>query len=414
MHPLLRGVFEALDELELSWCLLRGQAELGRPDGDVDLLLAPGDLRTARRVLSRLGFARLPAWGHGSHSFFVGYHPSTGEWVKLDVVTELDFGSRYELRSGAGAGCLARRLQGANVAVLTPDDAFWTLLLHCLLDKGMVPRRHATALAELVPGARADGPVGHLVNAACPAGWSADRIIEHARGGHWEQLASLAHSLAAGWRRRGRVRAGLRPIATRTLRIADRLTRPIRRRGLGVALLGPDGAGKSTVTAAIRDRFFLPVHSIYMGLYPGGASRRPRWRPPGVGLVVRLARQWARGLSGQYHQLRGRLVLFDRYSYDSLLPSDRPLSRLDRVRRLLLARTSPRPSLVVILDAPADVLYARKREHNVELLERQRQSFRSLHGRLPHSVVIDAGRDVEAVARDVTAAIWQAYARGWR
>ena len=47
------------------------------------------------------------------------------------------------------------------------------------------------------------------------------------------------------------------------------------RRGPSVAVLGPDGAGKSTLTRGIADAFGLPARVVYMGLWQGedGAAR---------------------------------------------------------------------------------------------------------------------------------------------
>jgi len=185
---------------------------------------------------------------------------------------------------------------------------------------------------------------------------------------------------------------------------------PRRIRGIGVALMGADGAGKSTVAAAVAEGFHLPVRSVYMGLHQEG-SRRRRSPVPGLGLAAAIGRQWGRWARGLGHRLRGRLVLFDRYTYDALLPSDRPLSHARRLRRMLLARACPRPDLVVVLDAPAGTLFARAGEHDLELLERHRQGLLALARRLPRTVIVDAAQAPDAVARDVIAAIWRAYCR---
>lgn len=185
-----------------------------------------------------------------------------------------------------------------------------------------------------------------------------------------------------------------------------------RTRGLGVAIMGPDGAGKSTLIANLERSFPLPVRSIYMGLYQGEESRKQsRFTVPGVALLSNLARQQLRWLQGLRHRLRGALVVFDRYTYDSLLPTGRPISRLGRLRRGLLGHACPGPDLVAVLDAPAEVLFARKGEHDLELLDLHRRGLLELAGRLSNAVVIDAGQDSEAVASDVVAAIWARHCR---
>src|SRR5207248_2094905 len=87
IHPLLAAAFAGLDQAGVSWALLRGEDDLERPRGDVDLLVTQCYL--AQTALEHAGFRRLRAWGHGTHRFFLGYDGSDGTWVSLDVVTEL-------------------------------------------------------------------------------------------------------------------------------------------------------------------------------------------------------------------------------------------------------------------------------------------------------------------------------------
>src|SRR3954453_13899731 len=129
VHPLLLAVFVALDAVGVRWCVLRGEAELAAPTGDVDLLVANADLDRTRRALAALRFVELPAWGHGSHLFFLSYHRATDRWIELDVVTELAFGRHFALQTRAELSCLAQRRRVGPYYALAPDDAFWTLLL---------------------------------------------------------------------------------------------------------------------------------------------------------------------------------------------------------------------------------------------------------------------------------------------
>lgn len=412
LHPTLAALFGALDDEDLFWCLLRGEADLALPEGDVDLLVAPAHLPHVRRLAAEVGFAPVPAWGYGSHAFFVSYDASGDLWLKLDVVTELAFGSDYALATGAEGECLERRRRVDGLPVLSEDDAFWTLLLHRLLDKGDVGSRDAARLPALAEGARTDSTLARTVESLCPPGWSAGAVVAAASRGEWGSLTALGPPLAAAWRQGRRREARRRAIANRAQRWSGKALRWSRRRGLRVAVLAPDGAGKSTLTKGVEEAFYFPVRSINMGLYQ---VPRPRGRRhlPGLGLAGQLSRQWAGWLQGAYHQRRGRLVLFDRYAYDALLPTRFQYNRLGRARRWLLAHACPAPELVVMLDAPGDVLYERKGEKTAALLERQRRAYRGLLSRLPRAVIVDASREAEEVRPEVTAIIWREYVRRW-
>jgi thymidylate kinase len=407
IHPLAAAAFRAMDVAGVRWCLLRGTEDLARPSGDVDLLVAHHDADSLARAIAPLGFARLPAWGFASHRFYLGYDATTDAWLKLDVVTELAFGPWFSLRTDAAACCLRHRRRRGGVAVLDDADAFWCLLLHRLLDKRDVGpaasrlRRlaRASGCAES-PLAREVERVGDRSVAAC--------LLDAALRGAWGELVTHGAALEDEWRRSRSGEVWRRRAAGRLARRASPLVRS--RRGMTVALVGPDGAGKSTAAAALARSFPLPARTVYMS--PAATLRRPGL-PRGAGLALLIAAQlgrWGRGLG---HRLQGRLVLFDRYAFDALLPARWPLGRRGRLRRRLLGHACPPPQLTVVLDAPGDLLFARAGEQDPAVLESERGAWLRLAQRRTTATVIDATREPDRVHRDVTAAIWAAYRRRW-
>ncbi|TYP87215.1 hypothetical protein [Blastococcus xanthinilyticus] len=188
--------------------------------------------------------------------------------------------------------------------------------------------------------------------------------------------------------------------------------RPARRRGLGVAVLGPDGAGKSTLAQGIAEAFPLPVATVYMGLWQSGDAG------PSAGISVRDAaarpfRAWARLLEARSHQRRGRLVVFDRYVYDARLPAEPPWATAKRLYFWFLSRTCPAPDVTLLLDLPGEVAFARKGENGVEASEAARRNFRALEQELGLHV-IDATRSPEEVRGAALAVIWAACLARWR
>ena len=79
---------------------------------------------------------------------------------------------------------------------------------------------------------------------------------------------------------------------------------------------------------------------------------------------------------------------------------------------MILGHALPAPDLVVVLDAPAALLQARKPEHPIERVETQRAAYHALAARLPRAVEIDVSPRLEDVARMVTAAAWERVVRG--
>ena len=197
-HLTFAAAFAALDDAGIVWCLLRGEADLDRPDQEVDLMVDEVDAARLAEVLGARGFAELAAWGRGSHRPFVGYDSTDDAWPKLDVVTRIDFGRLAEIETGAAAECLARRTRVGDVAMLAEGDRFWALLLHCILDRGDVPERHAEPLRRMahLAGTRLlAGPLAAWFEANAPSGWDAPRVIELARQGLWASLVALGREV---------------------------------------------------------------------------------------------------------------------------------------------------------------------------------------------------------------------------
>lgn len=382
----VKDAFDALQTSGIAWCLLRSAEQLGDQDGDVDLLVARSDIERAARALGAIGFIEHRAWGYEPHRFFLRAN-SAGR-SKLDLVDELRFGPDGVMVP-ALAGALDRRRQEDGVSRLAPADEFWALLLHVLLDKARVEERHGLALRRLSPAAR-EAPIAGLFRSSSDA----EAVIEAVEKGRWAEAAAWAKSLSPGATRTGVARSIVRRIGWRMP--------PLRRRGVTVALLAPDGAGKSTVTRLLSRSFPIPVRPIYMGLY-----KNPRRRlPPGLGLGARVGLQWTRYARAMYHRRRGRVVVFDRYTDDAALPSGMATGGRDRLRRRILAAAVPRPDLILVLDAPAEELFRRKGEHDLERLERDRRHYLAVAQASRRAAVLDATLPPEDVARAAAARIW--------
>lgn len=222
----------------------------------------------------------------------------------------------------------------------------------------------------------------------------------------------------------------------------------VSRRSFTVALVGADGAGKTSVARKLEGSSPLPVKYIYMGvnweasnyLLPttrfvrairrrrgasadtGGPPDRPTAPPPrplpkrvlrsirsALSLTNRMAEEWYRQLLAWRYVRRGFIVVFDRHFFSDYHAHDvvgrghRTLGR--RVHGFLLSRAYPKPDLVVFLDAPSELLLARKGEGTAEALERRRQDYFDLLRSVPSSVTVDASRPLDQVVDAVRGAI---------
>jgi hypothetical protein len=220
IHPAVSRALEALERSNVHWCLLRGESALASLVGDVDLLVARDDMPRLRAALAPVGYVPLRAWGRGPHRFFVAYDEASARRVKLDVVTQLAYGRYQELRTAAAAGCLARRRYAGGLALLSPGDGFWALLLHCMLDREAFSGAHRGRLLELAGDADCDIELANIADAAFAEGGGAATVLDLVRAEDWTALTTIAKGgRAAGANGRG-LEMRLRVLVNRALRRA--------------------------------------------------------------------------------------------------------------------------------------------------------------------------------------------------
>lgn len=202
-----------------------------------------------------------------------------------------------------------------------------------------------------------------------------------------------------------------------------------------VAIVGPDGAGKTTISQRVRECLPMPVRTIYMGINTEASNvrlpfssfvdglkrarqqrsaksqssgmRSRRWLWPALRLVYRIAEESYRQIVSLIAQRRGFVVVYDRYfSFDfAYEPEETRHDWTERVHRWWLKHVYAEPDLVVFLDAPAHVLFARKGEGTIESLDARRQAFLRKGAEFPNFISVDATRELQRVTADVVGTI---------
>jgi thymidylate kinase len=225
-----------------------------------------------------------------------------------------------------------------------------------------------------------------------------------------------------------------------------------------VALIGPDGSGKTTVAKNVMSSCEMPMKYLYMGrnvhasnvLLPtsrlvqlvrgylrhkcegveGGKLQavnayvqQPEewWNHDKRGrifatvrLANRLAEEWFRQMISWFYQVRGYVVLYDRHFMFDQSASDVEWGRggdrvTNRLHRWVLREWYPNPDLVIFLDAPAEILYERKGETTVEYLELCREKILKQGKEMSNFIRIDASQPLHMVCAEVSEHIRQCY-----
>ncbi len=182
-------------------------------------------------------------------------------------------------------------------------------------------------------------------------------------------------------------------------------------RGAFLVVVGPDGSGKTTLARAMiaqvgsRGRYFhfipSPLHTLEQSP-PDDALLVDKQREGGSRMVglLRIGRNLMRAWISYVLAIRpavrsGSVVVGDRWLYGyAAQPLALKFYGPEWVARLML-RLMPQPDLVMVLDAPAEVIRERKAELSVAEIEAERRHWARIRGRM---LTLDATRPAEELA----------------
>jgi len=451
---------------------------------DLDLLVRGQQARAAQGALERAGFKRFDARHAGTRPAvedYLGFDAGTGRLIHAHVHYALVVGERHlkGFHLDLGRELLDTRVPDAGTGVYTSDPSHEMLLL---LIRYALKARLRDCLAELL-GRRHFGAEARAEHAWLAARLDRERLRrlahEHYGPGVAGSIDALVERPPSIWRLRA-LRRRAAPVLARqrtygplefvAVRFARELTwwlgglnqvllrRPIPFRrihpagGRIIAVLGPDGAGKSTVAREVRRwlAWKLDVYPVYFGTGDGPSSllrwplklalrlRRPRRRPalpeaaanghptggisPGrlLWALVLAAEKRSKMRAAVAARNRGMIVVCDRYPQAQIAGyNDGPLlaSWLDRpgLRRRLarwefetyarLSRTAP--DLVIKLDVTPETGMQRSPDTAPGEVERKREAVRAIdYGPNARTVEIDSLRPLPEVLLAVKQAVW--------
>jgi thymidylate kinase len=188
---------------------------------------------------------------------------------------------------------------------------------------------------------------------------------------------------------------------------------------LKIVVLGPDGAGKSSVIKGLMEnlarrgysvkmRHLKPQILISQRSEPVAIVVNPHGKPPRsvltslVKIVVWLIEEWYANL---FQDQEETLLICDRYYHDLLIDPIRYRYGGPQSVAKLVSKLMPQPDLWVLLDAPAEVLQARKQEVSLEETARQRNAYKKFVQHQKAYVVVDASQSLNRVITGVQHAI---------
>ena len=191
-----------------------------------------------------------------------------------------------------------------------------------------------------------------------------------------------------------------------------------------VAVLGADGSGKSTVIDGLIEHLAskkIDVVNQHWRPVLGGKdesdngpvvdphAQTPRGMVASMLKVGVLLVIWRLSFWGDIGKQRkqGKLVLFDRFYADLLNDPIRYRYGGSRVFASIVFKWMPKPDLIILLDAEAEVLYARKPEVEMGELKKIVSLYRDYIDNEKRGKLINSDQEVKKVIADAVVAIEQ-------
>lgn len=199
--------------------------------------------------------------------------------------------------------------------------------------------------------------------------------------------------------------------------------------GMDIALLSPDGGGKSTILEALKNygvTSFSGVERKYVrpGLFQNIGQYKPHAKPeitdnpdPHGRKPDGLLKSWVRFLIylidftlGYYLKVvplkwQRKLIVFDRYYYDYYVDMYRYHYSLPTWVPRLFSFLIPRPTITFVLYASPEIIYHRKRELSLDETKRQCEAFKGVAEKIKGAVLIDVNRPIEDIVNEIVARI---------
>lgn len=419
-------LMKAFEEEDIQYCIMGDTREYPQQvRSDIDIVVARESFGLLDGLMRKLA-TQTGAWlvqrlrhEQAATYYVLAWFDEAGDvrYIRPDVCGDWHrHGSLMLNASELLAG--RRRAVGADGA----DRGFFTAgpgaeFLYYLvkrIDKGSLDERHGGHLSEVHA---MDPAAANLAMGRFWSGADAKLIEQAAAGGDWTalkpELPRLRQSL------RGAVKRSLGDRIQDGWRFLGRMMRPT---GVMVGFFGPDGSGKSTVIERsgeelmpafrrkqrmhLRPKLGKPVNQAGV---PATDPHGQKPRSAIMSMVKMLYFLFDYG-AGYWLRVRGPLIrstlfIFDRYYYDILVDPIRFRYGGPAWLLRLIGWLVPRPDVMILLDATAEVLQQRKQEVTFEESRRQVEAYRAVIGPRPGAVIINADQPVADVVRDVNRAV---------
>lgn len=427
----LVDLFKALSQSAIDYCVLRNYNGLpyDLKGSDIDILLRQEGVKTVRALIiatakKHKGFA---VWRE-LNDYLLGYFHCFGKcdngirWgVHIDLVIAIRW---HGLDYYSSDQVLSRAVMRHGVRVANVHDANLIAFLNKLLHGGSDTKNYGPAAAT----AFAQSSSSTKKEIAATFGEQLDSFLHVFVAQEPGALKRVALKLRRGLLIERIKSSPLKVLCNEFKRVQVYCQRFQKRIGIFVAVLGLDGAGKSTLINVVRQdinrllHIDTKLHYHRPGFIPSlarllnrdiqqyGPNLNPHAKlPSGLSLsAARLAYYTLDYLIGYWFAVyptlvkRGTVIFFDRYYYDYYIDPIRYRTNAPYWLVKLFEIFIPKPDLIIMLIPDPETYYERKPELPLDELRRQAKRMAELAKKLNNVSWIDTSGPIEESCDEMT------------
>ncbi len=407
----LQVVFDALNSSGIQWMVLRNYDGLPfyNRAKDIDITVQEKDFKKTYKIITHIlskeafEFKIFTKFQYAWCSTFFNISEKTPISIKIDIVEPFVWRGAYIFEFN--------ELYKSKVSVnnyFVPSNSYdgLMLLVKPLMTGGFIKGKYSRDILTAIN----ENPESFCSIFSAKFGCKLlNKVKPYLEKGQLDNIVKYKNQMRIyGWLntlKRNPLKTIYSTIEHFLIEINRRSKRPI---GSFVAVLGPDGSGKSTIAELLRKEIcrimlkdnenvnivhfrpsiFPNLKKLFYGKKYDEATENftnpHRAKPVGfLSSLLRLSYYWLDYIIGYWFHLRkkcvaGEIFIFDRYFYDFIVDPHRSRINLPDWIRFLFLKMTPKPDIVFFLDCNAKTILGRKKELAEEEIIRQLLVYRGL------------------------------------